>query len=92
MLALDELHATLAIFTLYPERTGDIIDLLQYVYANTQPRGPREGVEDMRTLMTEYVGFEMDVLLENYDFRCIVIENGGDLLADFITMVGRRIS
>lgn len=92
MLALDELHATLAIFTLYPERTGDIIDLLQYVYANTNPREPREGVEDMRTLMTQYVGFEMDVLLENYEFRGIIIENGGDLLADFITMVGRRIS
>ena len=92
MLALDELHATLANFTLYPERTGDIIDLLQYVYANTNPREPREGVEDMRTLMTEYVGFEMDVLLENYEFRGLITENGGDLLADFITMVGRRIS
>ena len=92
MLALDELHATLANFTLYPERTGDIIDLLQYVYANTNPREPREGVEDMRTLMTQYVGFEMDVLLENYEFRGIITENGGDLLADFITMVGKRIS
>lgn len=91
MLALDELHATLVNFHLYPERTGDIIDLLQYIYANTNPREPREGEEDMRTLMTQYLGFEMDVLLENYGFRGIITENE-DLLADFITMVGRRIS
>ncbi|KAL9129114.1 MAG: hypothetical protein Q9175_007385 [Cornicularia normoerica] len=35
VLALEELHATLAIHTLYLERTGDIIALLRYIYRNT---------------------------------------------------------
>ena len=34
-LAIHQLHATLAIFTLYSERVGDIAALLRYSYANT---------------------------------------------------------
>lgn len=90
MLALDELHAVLAIFTLYLERTEDIVDLLRYVYANTGE--PREGVEDMRTLMTHYVGYEMETLIKDTNFRDLMIEDQGDLLGDFMDMVGKRIS
>ena len=96
MLALDELHATLAIYTLYTKRTSDIINLLRYVYCNTNE--PSEGVENLRTLMTQYVGCEMDILTYDQDFRDLMIEvgkdekDGGALLSDFMTMVGRRIS
>ena len=90
MLALDELHATLAIYTLYTKRTSDIINLLHYVYSNTSE--PSEGVEDLRTLMTQYMGCEMDILTQDEDFRDLMIEDGGALLSDFMTMVGRRIS
>ena len=89
-LALEELHATLAIYTQYSERTGDITALLRYVYDNTVE--PKEGSEEMRTLMTEYVGSEMDVLMDDEDFKNLMIENGGSLLRDFMTMVRRRIS
>ncbi len=88
-LALDELHGTLQNFDLHPERTGDIIDLLRYVYASTGE--PVDGVEDMRTILTQYVGFEMDTLMKNNDFRDLLIEDGGPLFGDFLKMVGKRI-
>ena len=89
-LALDELHAILAVYTLYTKHTSDIINLLRYVYCNTSE--PSEDVEDLRTLMTQYMGCEMDILTYDEDFRDLMIEDGGALLSDFMTMVGRRIS
>ena len=92
MLALDELYATLAIYTLYTERTADIINLLRYVYCNTSE--PSEGVENLRTLATQYVGCKMDILADDEDFKNLMIEDAKDegaLLSDFMTLVGRRI-
>ena len=89
-LALEELHATLAIYTLYPVRTGDIIALLRYVYGNTgQSNG---GEEELRKVLTTYIGYEMDTLMKDEEFNNLMIEDGGPLLGDFMTMVGRRIS
>lgn len=90
VLALEELHATLAIHTLYPERTGDIIALLRYVYANTGKL--REGVEDVRNLVTQYVGYEMGMLIKDPAFGDLIIKDGGDLLGDILRMVGQRTS
>ena len=90
VLALEELHATLEIYTLYPARTGDIVTLLRYVYANTgQSDG---GEEDLRMMLKGYVGYEMDTLINDGDFRDLMIEDGGPLLGDFMMMFGRRIS
>lgn len=89
VLAFEELHATLAIYHLYRKRTGGIVELLRYVYANT--REPTKGIEDMRTLMTQYVGSEMDTLIHDRDLKKLMIEDGGALLSDFMKMVGRRI-
>lgn len=88
-LALDELHATLQNFTLHPKRTGDIIALLRYIYANTGEIV--DGVKDMRTILRHYIGFEMDTLMKDDDFRELMIEDGGALLGDFLKMVERRI-
>ena len=88
-LALDELHGTLQNFDLHPERTGDIIALLRYVYANTGE--PVDDVEDMRTVLTHYVGFEMDILMKDKNFRDLMIEDGGPLLGDFLKMVEKRL-
>ena len=88
-LALDELHGTLQNFDLHAERTGDIIALLRYVYANTGESA--DEVEDMRTVLKHYVGFEMDILMKNNDFGDLMIEDGGALLRDFMKMVEQRI-
>ena len=88
-LALEELHATLVVYKLYDVRTGDIIELLRYVYANTSE--PQEGVDDMRSMMTQYVGYEMDTLMGAAEFGELIIEDGGDLLRDFMRAVTTRI-
>lgn len=98
MLALDELHAVLKDFILHVKRTGDIIDLLRYVYANTGES--REGVEDMRTLVMQYVGYQMDTMMKNPEFGDLMIKDRGDLtikergdlLSDLLKMVAKRIS
>ena len=88
-LALEELQLTLARYTLYPERTGDIIALLHYIYANTSESV--DGVEDLRTLLTAYMGYEMDVLIKDRAFKELMFEDGGALLGDFMGMVEKRI-
>ena len=88
-LALDELHGTLENFDLYAERTGDIIALIRYVYANTGE--PVDGVEDMRTVLKHYLGFEMHTLMKDKEFGELMIEDGGALLGDFMRMVQQRI-
>lgn len=88
-LALQQLRATLANFTLYPNRTGDIIALLRYIYNNTNES--KKGVEDLRTVMTEYIGYGMDPLIEDEEFGMLLVEEGGDMMKDFLKMVAKRI-
>ena len=88
-LALEELHATLDVYELYEVRTGDIIELLRYVYANTCK--PQEGVNDMRSMISQYVGHKMDVLMEAAEFGELIIKDGGDLLHDFMRAVSAKI-
>ena len=87
-LALDELHALLAIFDLYEERTGDIVSLLRYAYANSGQCWPGES---LRGILTNFVGVEMDVLMRDREFREAMLENGGDMLEDFMSVVMKRI-
>ena len=93
-LALENLHATLAIYDLYARRTGDIISLLRYVYANTSER--RDRPDDLQKVLTEYCGYEMDTLMRDKRFKKLMIEegmnkHGGRLIGDFMTMVMKRI-
>lgn len=88
-LALEELQLSLASYNLNAERTGDIISLLRYIYANT--RESVAGVEDPRTLLTAYLGYEMDTLMEDKAFEELMSEDGGALLGDFVKAVKKRI-
>ena len=87
--AFDELQLTLISYTLYPERTGDIVALMRYIYANTGE--PVAGVEDLRTLLTAYMSYEMDVLMKDKAFKELMFEDGGALLGDFMGVVEKRI-
>lgn len=87
-LALQNLHQTLAIYNLYHERCGDIIALIRYSYANTVGR---VGVEDLRALLTDYMGFEMATLTRDEDFKTLLLEDGGAVLGDFLNMVTKRV-
>ena len=88
-LALEELQLTLASYTLYPERTGDIIALVRYSYANTCE--PMAGVEDLRTMLIAYMSYEVDTLMKDTAFKDLMVEDGGALLGDFIKIMEKRI-
>ena len=88
-LCLQKLQHTLAIFTLYPERVGDVTTLLKYVYANTADSG--EGKEDIRTMLAHYVGCEMEVLEKNGEIRELMLDDG-EMLGDFLRMFALRVS
>jgi hypothetical protein len=89
-LALEEIHSTLAIYTLHRQRTGDIVALLRCVYADTGAT-PRGG-EDLRTLLRDYIGYEMRVLMKDEEFIDLMLDDAGPLLRDFMKMVAKRIN
>lgn len=88
-LALLKLHRTLSIFTLFPERVGDIMTLLKYVYANTAETV--DGNEDIRTILAHYIGCEMETLSKDGEIKDILLDNG-DMLGDFLKMFASRVS
>ncbi len=81
-------HHTLAIYTLYPERVGDITTLLKYVYANTSET--IDGVEDIRMMLAHYVGTEMDTLIKYGEIKDLMLDNG-EILRDFLKMFALNI-
>ncbi len=88
-LSRQKLQHTLAIYTLYPERVGDITTLLKYVYANTSET--IDGVEDIRTMLAHYVGTEMDTLIKYGEIKDLMLDNG-EILGDFLKMFALNVS
>lgn len=88
-LALLKLHNTLSIFTLFPERVGDITTLLKYVYANTAEAV--DGTEDIRTMLAHYIGCEMEMLIKEGEIKDLMLDNG-DMLGDFLKMFASSVS
>ncbi|KAM0805424.1 hypothetical protein BDR22DRAFT_884955 [Usnea florida] len=87
--ARKELHLALANYTLYPDRTGDIIALIRYIYSNTGESV--SGVMDLRSVLKEYMSCEMDTLMKDPTFKELMFEDGGALLGDFMKAVQRKI-
>lgn len=88
-LVLHQLHQTLAIYTLYPGCCGDIIALIRYSYTNTADR--TEEVDDLRALLTHYMGIELATLAQDQGFKTVLLEDGGAVLSDFLSMVTKRV-
>ena len=89
ILAMEDLHAVLAVYTLHKECTGDIMSLLQYIYAETLEA--KEGVDDLRTLMTQYIEIEVGTLIKDEGLGDLMIEDGGCMLADFLKVMRKRL-
>ena len=83
-----KLQRTLAIYTLYPERVGDITILLKYVYANTAET--IDETEDLRTMLAHYVGTEMETLIKHGEIKELMLDNG-EFLGDFLKMFALHI-
>ena len=90
VLAMEELHATLAVYTLYQERTSDVVALLRYVYDKTPDS--EDGVEDLRTILTQYMEAEIDTLIEDEDLQEVILQDGGPLLADLMKVMRMRLA
>jgi hypothetical protein len=54
-------------------------------------RGVDDG-QDIRSLLRDYIGYEMGVLMEDDEFKVLMIEDQGALLADLMEMVAKRIN
>lgn len=87
ILALEELHYTLARYTLYPRRTGDIVALLRYVYDD---KNVGDG-DDLRKMLNEYVEYEISLIMKNDGFHDLMTGGSGQLLRDFMKMVAKWI-
>jgi hypothetical protein len=86
-LTLDKLHKTLMNFKLYKERVGDIIELARYAYSNLDlPERSDDGtMNDLRTLVVEYIVCEIDTIGKCDEF-VQYMEEGGEFVGDFWRM------
>lgn len=89
-MALEELHNTLAIYTLYRERTSNILALLRYVYANMNEFA--RGGKNLRMLLRDYLRYKISISMKNDEFKVLIIEDKRSLLGDFIKMITKRIN
>lgn len=87
-LTLQNLHQTLAAFTLWPECVDDVITLLRFAYEHTSK--PENGSEPMRSMLSRYVSYEMDKLVDQNSFRDL-LEDERDFLDDFCAHVKKRV-
>lgn len=73
-LSLHKLQRTLAKFTLYDDRVGNTVGLMQYSYFNTFDRS--EAVDDLRSLVIQYTACLIEGLAPNVKFRSLLEEPG----------------
>lgn len=90
ILALEELHATLVKYTLYPERVQDIVRLLHYVYANAPEQANK--TEDLRTMMKQYVECEIDTMLKDDGLGEHLMGTERAILGDIFKIVSKRLA
>ena len=86
-LTLDELRATLSVFTLHDNRIQDIIALFAYAYENTHWASDK-----LRALLGEYMAMEAKKLTTNEAFKALVMEDGGPMFDDLMQHVADRLT
>ena len=80
-LSLHKLQRTLAGYTLYDERVGDVVELIRYSYSNTTDHSGH--TDDLRSLVTHYAACMIEDLARRAEFRSLLQEAGsfaGDLV------------
>lgn len=87
--SLNQLQVTLEVYTLYPERTIDIITLWRQLYTHTGDS--QEGVDNMKTMVIGFVKYHRGVLLGEDLFTAVLTTNAsngnGEMLRDFVRAV-----
>ena len=81
-LTLARLHRNLCLLKLNEANIDLVVDLLQYVYANTSAVEWKHG--SIRDVISHYAASEVDVLAKNARFREVMCENG-EIGADLVS-------
>ncbi len=87
-LSLHMLQRTLAEFTLYDERIGDIINLLWYSYSNTTDRP--ESIDDLKLLVVHYSACVVEDLSRSNEFQ-LLLEEVGSFARDLVKQMLERL-
>lgn len=87
-LILNKLHKTLVTFRLYPERLGDVAELVRYAYEQGEDRTEDGKIDALRDLVVSFVVSEMKILGGHVDFRDLM-EAGGEFAGDFWRIVSQ---
>jgi len=61
-------------YTLYQERTSDIVELLRFTCQNT--RDYDDGIDQLRSLVADYVVCHVEAIAKDQDFLNFVQERG----------------
>ena len=87
-LSLHKLQRTLAEFTWYDQRVGDIIHLMRYSYSNTTDHPG--SVDNLRSLVVHYSACVVEELWQSAEFR-LLLEEFSSLGRDLIEQMLKRL-
>jgi hypothetical protein len=88
-LVLQKLRLTFSEFVLFEERTGDVVDLLRYTYANTQDLD--DGMDKLRLLVSDFIVCHIDTIAKDENFLDLLQEPGPiakDLVLKLLVRLG----
>ncbi|KIX09197.1 uncharacterized protein Z518_00276 [Rhinocladiella mackenziei CBS 650.93] len=88
-LVLQKLRLTLSRFTLFRERTGDIVKLLKYTYANTMDYD--DGIDKLRSLVSDYVVCHVETIVKDEEFLNFLQEEGA-MAKDLVLKLLQRLT
>ena len=83
-----KLHQTLKHYTLYPQRVGDIITLIEHSYQNTSELEYEK--EPLRSLIAHYTASNFKLLVQSQAFQD-VLAKGGSFVKDVSQRVADRL-
>lgn len=89
-LTLDKLYHTLRLFTLFPKRVGDVIELARCAYERTPNRKLDGQVDKLRKLVVDYIVCEHAKVGKSHGFKQL-LEEGGEFVSDFWDVMREHI-
>lgn len=89
-LVLHKLHKTLAVFELYPERLGDVIELARHAYEHGEDRSEDGRMDALRDMVINYIALDLKVFGKHAEFRNLIRE-GGEFAGDFWDIASQEL-
>jgi hypothetical protein len=89
-LVLHKIHETLLKFTLYPNRIGDVIELVKFAYSDDKTMDIKGTPDKLRAMVVHYIVSEIDLITGAREFLEL-LEDGGPFVKDFWIKVKTEI-